>query len=116
MARRCTADLLGTKPLNNELKVRIQARSRAEAVLTPNVMTDRDVVIVLDDDKAAYRWGFVFQGRQYVDIFARWFDDLWAAIPDDYLVGSRGGLNQKTLDRIRKELEEVEATNDRRTA
>ena len=104
------------KPLNAELKLRIRIRARAEAALTPHLVTDRDVVIVLDDDNAAYRWGFVFQGHQYVAIFARWFDELWASIPDGYLIGTRGGLNQQALDRIRKELEAVEAASDRRSA
>jgi hypothetical protein len=104
------------KPLNAELKLRIRIRARAEAALTPHLVTDRDVVIVLDDDNAAYRWGFVFQGHQYVAIFARWFDELWAGIPDGYLIGTRGGLNQQALDRIRKELEAVEAASDRRSA
>jgi hypothetical protein len=78
-------------------------------VVTPHLVTDRDAIIILDHDSAAYRWGFLFQGRQYVSVFARWFDELWASIPDNYLVGSRTGLNQKALDRIREELEAAEA-------
>lgn len=101
------------KPLNQELKVRVRIRSGAEAVLTPQLVTERDALVILDDDSASYRWGFLFQGRQYVTVFARWFDELWASIPDRYLVGSRSGLNQTALDRIRVELEAAEATLDR---
>lgn len=101
------------RPLNQELKVRVRVRSSAEAVLTPRLVTDRDALVILDDDNASYRWGFLFQGRQYVTVFARWFDELWAGIPDRYLVGSRSGVNQKALDRIRMELEAAEGRRDR---
>jgi hypothetical protein len=96
---------LEPKPLNLELKVRIRLGSNTEGHLTPNIVTDHDVFVSLDDDKASHRCGFLFQGRQYVAVFARWFDDMWANIPDARLVYSRSGLNQKALDRIRKELE-----------
>ncbi len=59
----------------------------------------------MDADGANNRWGFRFQGRQYTAIFARWFDDLWASIPESYLISSRTGVNQHVLDRIRQELE-----------
>jgi hypothetical protein len=95
--------------LNFETKLLIRARSRAEAILTPNLVTDRDAFVTLDDDRANNRWGFLFQGSQYVAVFARWFDELWASIPDTYLIQSRSGVNQKALERIRKELEAVES-------
>lgn len=101
------------KPLNQELKVRVQIRSSAQAVLTPQLVTDRHAIITLDDVNASYRWGVLFQGRQYITVFARWFDELWATIPDRYLVGSRSGLNEKALDRIRMELEAAETVRDR---
>jgi len=101
------------KSLNQELKVRVRVRSSAEAVLTPQLVTDRDAIVILDDDNLSYRWGVLFQGRQYVTVFARWFDELWASISDRYLVGSRSGLNQKALDRIRMELEAAEAERNR---
>jgi hypothetical protein len=100
-------------PLNQELKVRVRVRSNAEAVLTPQMVTDRDTLVILDDDNVSYRWGILFQGRQYVTVFARWFDELWASISDRYLVGSRSGLNQKALDLIRVELEAAEAACNR---
>ncbi len=46
---------------------------------------------------------------------ARWFDDRWAAIPDSYLIYSRSGLNQASLDRIRKEIEGNEGAGNRQT-
>jgi hypothetical protein len=103
----------GQKPLNQELKVRVRIRSSAEALLTPQLTTDRDAIVTLDDDNASYRWGILFQGRQYVTVFARWFDELWASIPDRYVVGSRAGLNEKALDRIRMEVEAADAASDR---
>jgi hypothetical protein len=48
-----------------------------------------------------------------VPVFARWFDDLWASISDTYVIYSRSGLNQKALDRIRKELEAADAAPKR---
>lgn len=102
--------------LNLETKLLIRARSRAEAILTPNLVTDRDAIVTLDDDRTNNRWGFLFRGSQYVAVFARWFDELWASIPDTYLILSRSGFDQKALDRIRSELEAAEAASDRRSA
>jgi len=99
-------------PLNTEGKLFVRARAHAEAILTPNLVTDRDVIVTLEDDNANHRWGFRFQGRQYVEIFARWFDELWASIPDSNLFISRNGLNEKALDRIRQELEAAEAARN----
>jgi hypothetical protein len=103
-------------PLNQEDKLLLRVRYEAEALVTPVLVTDRDVILALVDDRAGFRWGFLFQGRQYVAVFARWFDELWASIPIDYLVQSRDGVNEKALDRIRKELEAVEAAGKRRSA
>jgi len=102
--------------LNMESKLLIRTRSRAEAILTPNVVTDRDVIVTLDDDRTNNRWGLLFRGSQYVAVFARWFDELWASIPDTYLVYLRGGFDQKAVDRIRSELEAAESASDRRSA
>ena len=99
--------------LNHETKLLIRARSRAEAILTPNLVTDREAIVTLDDDRTNNRWGFLFRGSQYVAVFARWFDELWASIPDSYLIYSRNGLNEKAVDRIRKELEVAETVRDR---
>ena len=103
-------------PINMEAKLVVRFRTRAEAILTPNLITDHDVVVSMMDDRAAFRWGFLFQGPQYVAVFVRWFDDLWASIPDRYLVQSRNGVDEKALERIRKELEAAEAAGERRTA
>ncbi|MGO9266082.1 MAG: hypothetical protein ACLQBA_14585 [Candidatus Binataceae bacterium] len=79
-------------------------------MLSPAVMTDRDVVMVFDDATAGLRWGVRFQGPQYLPLFERWFDDLWASIPDTYLIYSGKGFNQSAIDHIRKELEAVESS------
>ena len=102
------------KPLNNETKLVV--RTRPEAVLTPILITDRDVILTLDDVIGPVRWGLLLQGRQYVGVFARWFDDLWASIPEACLVYSRSGANENALARIRKELETAETSGERRTA
>jgi hypothetical protein len=96
--------------MNYEAKLLV--RPRVESVISPALITDRDCVLVFDDRGAALRWGLHLQGRQYVTLFAQWFDDLWATIPDGYLVYSRNGLNQKALDRIKMELEAGEAARD----
>jgi hypothetical protein len=100
-------------PLNSETKILVRIRSRPEGVLTPNLVTDRDVIVTLDDDRTNNRWGFLFQGRQYVAVFARWFDELWASISDDYLVESRGEVNQKAVSEIGKELEAATGAHNR---
>jgi len=41
-------------------------------------------------------------------LFARWFDDLWATIPDSYLVYSRTGVDKKAIERVRRELEALQ--------
>jgi hypothetical protein len=102
------------RPLNNETKLVV--RSRVEAVLSPSLVTDREVLLTFDDINSPARWGLLLQGPQYVAVFARWFDELWASIPDTYLVYSRSGTNLAALDRIRQELEAVEASRERRTA
>jgi hypothetical protein len=94
--------ILAGKPSNFEYKVLV--RGRAEAMLSPGLITDRDVVTTFDDS-TAFRWGVWFQGPQYLPLFTSWFDDRWASIPDSYLVYSRSGFNQSAIDRIRKELE-----------
>jgi hypothetical protein len=68
------------KPSNVEYKVLV--RPRAEAMLSPGVITDRDVVMMFDDTIGSHRWGVRFQGAQYRALMERWFDDLWANIPD----------------------------------
>jgi hypothetical protein len=65
-----------------------------------------------DDTNAVWNWGFLFQGISYTALFQRWFDDIWASVPDTNLVYSRNGYNQKTFDQIRKELEVTAATDD----
>jgi hypothetical protein len=100
--------------LNVECKVIV--RSKPEALLSPAQITDRDVVLVYDDEQSSYRWGLVLQGRQYVALFSRWFDDRWAATPDRYQIYGRGLLNQNAVEQFRKELESAEAVSDQRTA
>jgi hypothetical protein len=94
-------------PINVEIKM--FTRSKVESGLSPQTITDREVMLAFDDANAALRWGVLFEGRQYAGLFARWFDDLWASIPDAYLVYSRSGLNQKAIDLVRKELEAAES-------
>jgi hypothetical protein len=65
-------------------------------------------VLVFDDAKAAFRWGFVLDGAHYATLFARWFDDLWANLPNTHLVCSRNGINQNALDLVRREVEAAE--------
>ena len=106
--------LLAANPLNLEIKVLV--RAPAQAQLSPQTITDQDVVIALDDEAAVFRWGFLFHGRQYAVLFAQWFDDLWANTPGAKLVYSRAGVNQRALDQIRQELEAAEAVREQRTA
>jgi hypothetical protein len=96
-------------PLNVETKILIRARGRAEAVLTPNLITERDAIVTLDDDNLNNRWGFRFQSLQYVAVFARWFDELWTSIPESYLIQTRSGPDERAVARIRKELEAMES-------
>jgi hypothetical protein len=108
-------EIFAGNPLNNEIK--IISKLHAEAVLSPPLITDNEVVLTLDDANEVWNWGLLFQGRQYASFFARWFDDMWASIPDTQMICSHGKLNQTALDRIRKELEALEATrSERRTA
>ncbi|HKV56421.1 MAG TPA: hypothetical protein VJN94_17435 [Candidatus Binataceae bacterium] len=106
--------LLALKPTNLELKVLV--RPRIEAMLSPAVMTDRDALMIFDDATAGLRWGVLFQGPQYLVLFQRWFDDLWATLPDNHLIYSRNGFNEGAIDRIRKELEASESAVGRQTA
>jgi hypothetical protein len=105
---------LVNKPSNVEYKVLV--RPRIEAMLSPGLITDRDIVSSFDSTAGFYQWAFWFQGPQYRALMERWFDDLWANIPETYVIYSRNGFNQSAIDRIRKELEAVEAADDRRTA
>ena len=109
-----TRPLLAGKPTNVEFKILV--RPRIEAMLSPAVMTDRDALMIFDDATTGLRWGVWFQGPQYLPLFERWFDDLWASIPDSYLIYSRIGFNQSAIDRIRKELEVIEGAQARQTA
>ena len=62
-----------------------------------------------DDANGFFHWGFWFQGSQYRALLERWFDDMWANIPDSYLIHSRNGFNQGAIDRTRKELAAIES-------
>jgi hypothetical protein len=103
--------LLAGKP-----EMKILVRSRIEAMLSPAVLTDRDALMIFDDPTAGLRWGVRFQTPQYLMLFQRWFDDLWASIPDGYLIYSRNGFNENAIDRIRKEFEAPEAAPAQHTA
>jgi len=96
------------KPTNVETKILIRAKS--EAVLAPLEITDRDAVLTFDDGSSSFKWGLGFHGEHYRALLARWFDDLWASIPDSYLIYSRGGFNEDVVERIRKELASMEAS------
>jgi hypothetical protein len=106
--------LYAGKPSNVELKILV--RPRIEAMSSPALMTDRDALMVFDDAAAGLRWGVWFQSPQYLVLFERWFDDLWASIPDSYLAYSRTGFNQSAIDRIRMELEAAESSQAPQTA
>lgn len=108
------ATLSAGKPTNLELKV--LARTKAEATLSPTVITDRDVLMTFDDSAASDRWGIWFRGPQYRAFFERWFDDLWASIPDSYLLYSRNGFNKNAINRMRKELEEIASAQVRQSS
>jgi len=60
--------------------------------------------------------GLLLRGEQYVAAFAHWYDDLWASISDMGLVYSRNGIDEKAMDRIRKELEAGASITERQTA
>ena len=100
--------LFAGKPSNFE--IRILVRPRIEALLSPGPMTDRDVVMTFDDAAGSFHWGFLFRGPQYRALLERWFDDLWANIPESYVIYSRNGFNDSAIDRIRKELGALEAS------
>jgi hypothetical protein len=108
--RLCERDLAQAaelKAINYEAKYFCKAN--AEPTLSPTIVTDREAVVVFDDQSANFRWGIQFQGRKTSTFFVQWFDDLWASIPDTHLVYSRKGLNHQALDLIRKELEALES-------
>lgn len=67
-------------PLNFEAKIIV--RRRIEAVLSPGLITDRDIVMNFDDATGQFHWGLWFQAPQYRALIERWFDDLWAGISD----------------------------------
>ncbi len=92
------------------LEVKIMIRPRIDSVLSPVVITDRDVVLTFDDATSSFRWGFRFQGQQHRALLERWFDDLWANIPDAYRIYSRRGFSEESIGRIRNELEAIEQT------
>jgi hypothetical protein len=107
-----SSPLINNKPLN--LEVKLLVRCPVQAQLSPQTITDRDVIAALDDHTSAFHWGIHFQGRQYVMLFANWFDELWATIPGGRLVYSRNGFDQAALDEFRKELATAEFTNNGR--
>jgi hypothetical protein len=106
--------LYAGKPSNVELKILV--RPRIEAMSSPALMTDRDTLMVFDDAGAGLRWGVWFQSPQYLALFTRWFDDLWASIPDNYVIYSRNGFNESAIDRIRQELAAIESSQARQSA
>ncbi len=94
------------------LEVKIMIRPRIDSILSPVVITDRDVVLTFDDATSSFRWGFRFQGQQHRALLERWFDDLWANIPDTYRIYSRRGFSEDAIERIRNELAAIEGVRD----
>jgi len=80
-------------------------RPVVEGMLSPLIITDRDVVLYYDDDTAAYLWGIVIHGSQYAALFANWFDNRWNALSDANLAVSRRGYHEDNIRRMRAELE-----------
>jgi len=68
------------KAINVEMKY--FTRVSAEAALSPMLVTDREAILAFDDPTAHFRWGIQFQGRKTSTLFAQWYDELWATIPD----------------------------------
>lgn len=93
--------------LNFDLKM--FACPKVSPVLSPGVVTEREAVLVFDDQTASLRWAIMFDDRPGAALLARWFDDLWSAVPDTNLIYSRNGLNQKAIDRIREQLDAGDA-------
>ena len=106
---------IALEPGSLNLEFKIIVRAQPEALLSPEI-TDRDVVLIYEDGVSSHRWGLVLQGRQYVTLVGRWFDDRWAATPDRYQIFGRGIINQKAIDLVRKELAAAEAARDREIA
>jgi hypothetical protein len=65
---------------------------------------------------SGFHWGIRFQSPQYLALFTRWFDDLWASIPDSYPIYWRNGFNHSAIDRIRRELQTTESAQARQIA
>jgi hypothetical protein len=105
---------IALNPLN--LEVKIFSKPRVQSLLSPQTITDRDTALIFDDASAAFRWGLVLEGVQYASLFARWFDDLWASVPDSYIMYSRKGLDQKALELLRREIAAIEAAQAGQTA
>ncbi len=59
----------GTIAVNIEVK--ILPRMKIEAILSPQMITDRDVIMSLDDASGVHNWGVLFQGHQYAAAFSR---------------------------------------------
>ncbi len=90
------------------IEVKILPRMKVEAILSPQMITDRDVIMSLDDASGVYNWGVLFQGRQYAAAFSRWFDDLWSNVPDTYQLYSRAGFNQRGFEQIKARLATID--------
>lgn len=103
--------ILKLNPVNWEVK--ILARSRAEAMLSPSFISDREVLLTHDDTNEVWNWGVLFQGQRYVSSFARWFDDMWGSIADTQMIYSRGRLIQAGVDAVRKALEAMESASNK---
>jgi hypothetical protein len=104
--------LISQKPINLETKFVVRAPTQAQ--LSPQVITDNNVLLCMDDRTSVFHWGLLLEGRQHAALFAQWFDELWSDLPGAHLVYSRTGLDQEELDAFRHELAEAEAAAKKR--
>jgi hypothetical protein len=101
------------RPLN--LDVKFVVRPKPVTLLYPLVISDREVLLTYHDLRSVTPFALLLRGDQYVSVFARWYDELWASIPDSYLIYSRNGFNESAVDRSRKELAAIESAQARQT-
>src|SRR5208282_3624125 len=68
------------KPLNVDMKFIV--RPEPITLLYPLVISDREVLLSCHDPRGVSPFALLLRGEQYQSLFARWYDELWASIPN----------------------------------
>ncbi|MGH7865064.1 MAG: hypothetical protein ACREQB_08745 [Candidatus Binataceae bacterium] len=95
-------ELTSERPSN--LTVKLLLRSVPEPALSPTIVGEQTALVAFEDYSTPMpHWQIFFRGKNYVPLFARWFDEFWHR-NDAYTIYSHGEIDEREFERARTKL------------